>query len=406
MSQLKWEDHEIEELLKKLPEIKDDRSPNEVYHNMQKKMNKRFTVKPWLPVIATITAILILALITPSFLDQSYENSSSGDSAMDNSNEGQEIYSLDQSSEEKLEREDHSSTQNESSNDATITKEEPNQKMQMLPVTVNKSSVYGEDLSQYDSFSYRLITSDATTVPVSVLVNKEKNGQGWLARFESISEEIPEKEWGFEETYPLEGEFSINNETLEYTVPKQHQIDRSSTTENNFIKILQYSLIGSGFEEVVLKTHDGETPKFSHSGSIPEVGVEETMTRNAYYRYELSNNESYYVKGNQSYDTVEAALNAMKDVPNSIYKSILPSKIAFEVNRKGTTVNIAFKPQINLNELELKESMSLVEGILLTASEFGIKEVTFENIQPPKWENFNFTEPVDVPVSPNKKILP
>ncbi|MBM7584394.1 hypothetical protein JOC86_000931 [Bacillus pakistanensis] len=403
MSQLKWEDHEIEELLKKLPEIKDGRSPNEVYYNVQRKMNKRLSVKPWLPVIATISAILILAFITPTFINQ---YSSSEDSEMENSNEAQELYSFDKSVEEKVERNGNVSTQNESSNDAAISKEGPNQKMEMVPATTNKLSVYGEDLSHYDSFYYRFITTDATTVPVSVLVKKEKNDQGWLTRFNTISKEIPEKEWGFEDTYPLDGELSINHETLEYTIPEKHQIDQSSTTENNFIKIFQYSLIGSGFQEIVLKTHDGKVPKFSHSGSIPKIEVEETMTKKAYYRYELSNNDSYFVKGNKSYDTVEAALNAMKAAPNSMYKSILPSKISFDVSRNGTTVNIAFKHQMNLNDFNSKESMALVEGILLTASEFGYKKVTFENIEPPKWESFNFTEPVEVPVSPNKKILP
>ena len=43
----------------------------------------------------------------------------------------------------------------------------------------------------------------------------------------------------------------------------------------------------------------------------------------------------------------------------------------------------------------------MIEGILLTAASFD-KQIQFENVVQTEWNGFNFSEPLPIPVGPNR----
>ncbi|RIW27994.1 hypothetical protein D3H55_22325 [Bacillus salacetis] len=389
---------EIEHLLKEMPSFKDSRSRDEIYQAVKKAEGGKKS-KTWgYPALAAIAAVLILALITPSifnsFKQPGYENSAS-DMAVEESAESGSAQkkfgdiqdkSFDAGSAGVDEAENHTE-----------------QSSMLNAAAVEKINVYEEDLQQYDVFTFGLAAPDAFAVPVSVLVKKQESDD-WLGKFEEVSGEIPETAWGFNEYLPLPGSFIKDEETNElvYTVSKEEQENLSSGSEDLLYDSISMSLETSVFEKIRLKTPEGSVPTFSHLGEISEI-KKPVDSNNGYYKYTLENGEVYLVPGEETYETIEDALGAMKTSPGSFYEPVIAKDIEISLTAEGSNLTVSFNEGLTLEDT--LESRLLIEGILMSAKEFDFKAVLFDNIESPQMKDFDFSRPVPVPVGPNKKVL-
>ncbi|MGM0846007.1 MAG: hypothetical protein ACQEUT_13610 [Bacillota bacterium] len=398
MRKNKWDETEIENLLSEMPSFKDNRSRKEIYEAVDRS-NVRRKPNSWgYPAIAGIAALLILFLITPSLFNSSnqplYENSAA-DMASDDAGEAgspQEEMASMQETEENAVLDDSSSNNAESTQQSLMEKVE----------TTERTNVYEEDLLQYDLFTFGLVTPDAFVVPVSVLAEK-KDSVDWPERYKDISEKMPEQSWGFDEYYPLGGtlEFNEDKNELTYTVTEKELTNPGSGGEDIFYDSIAVSLKGSGYEKVILQKEDGTVPLFSHMGEISEIPKAGSSNK-GFYKYTLSNEESYLVNGDTDYKNIEEALQGMKISPNSLYEPLIPDNLQVSTVIENNQLTISFAEPLNLNgEID----PLFIEALLMTASEFGYKEVMFSNIETSSWKGFDFSEPVSVPVSPNKKLL-
>ncbi|WP_409251221.1 GerMN domain-containing protein [Bacillus sp. SCS-153A] len=399
MKKNNWDETEIEGLLREMPSIKDNRSRDEIYQAV-KRSNSVKKPKTWgYPALAGIAALLILALISPSLFNSvqqtEYENSAF-DMAVQESADGgsaeEEMASLPERSEEKTDIEGSSFSDTENNNGSSM----------MQVVSSEKQNVYQADLLEYDLFTLKLVTPDATAVPVSILVEKKDTGD-WLERFKAVSQAIPEGDWGFEEYYPLPGSLEVDEDSgqLRYIVTEDEQ-KHSGGGEEVLYQSLQFILQASPYERIMLQKTDGSVPSFAHMGKISDI-QKNAFSSKGYYQYTHENGEIYLVPGETAFDSISEALAGMKSSPSDGYEPVIDKDIQLVSTDKNNVLTISFEEELTMKGTEGR--MLLIEGILLTAKEFGFKKVMFLNLENTSWEGFDFSKPVPVPISPNKKVL-
>jgi hypothetical protein len=400
MKKNNWDETEIENLLREMPSLKDSRSREEVYQAVNRSQSVKRSKSWGYPALAGVAALLILALITPSMFNSikhpEYENSASDmaiEESADSGTADQEIASLPESTEEN---DDAGST---GLGDA----ESNNESMMLKAESADLTNVYEEDLLQYDVITYGLATPDAFAVPVSVLVEKTETGN-WLERFNEVSREIPEEVWGFQDYYPLPGSFSVDEESKEltYTVTDEEQLNLGSAGETLLYDSIVMFLESSAYEEVKLQKPDGSVPSFSHLGEVSEI-TKSRRSNKGYFKYTNENGEVFLVPGTVKQSSVSDALSDMKISPNGQYEPVITDDIQFLTTTENNLLTLTFEEEFTLQDTS--DHLLLIEGILMTAKEFGFEEVMFQNIENTSWNGFDFSQPVTVPISPNKKIL-
>jgi hypothetical protein len=400
MKKNNWKETEIENMLREMPSMKDNRSREEIYRAIASNKSSKKPRTWGYPALAGLAALMILVLITPSLyhsLNQSnYENSAADMAVEESADAGSaesDIAALPENTEKSAEADDSSL------NDV----EDEDQSFMMTMDTHERKNLYEEDLQQYDVLTYGLVTPDAELVPVSVLVDKKADAD-WLERFNEVSKQIPEQDWGFDEYFPLSGSLALMNNELSYTVSQQELNEFSGLQETFLEETLLTALQSSEFSKVNLRTEDGSTPLFSHMGELAEFTQAQNRNRD-HFAYSLENGDTYLVPGQNGYESMSDAVSAMKDSPNSFFQSVIPEDIQPVVTIEDKQVTISFEESLKLMGSSDDENLLLIEGLLLTAKDFGYKQVVFRNIEDPAWNGFDFSKPVTVPVSPNKKIL-
>ncbi|WP_175991165.1 hypothetical protein [Bacillus sp. Marseille-Q1617] len=412
MKKSEWNDREMEEMIRQLPTIKDERHPSYIYAQVRKK-NKAWTgMRKYVPALAALAALFIVVLLTPALMSQL----SSEDSAMEGA------YSTDSSGGEAKTAKDSPASDSDpgiAQNSAQDPKEESQLKMaegnnennesMMVPATESQHdrlSVYEEDIDNKDFYSYGLVSGDAIPVPVTVISTAVKDQTDWVGQHESISNRLPETEWGFQDYFPIKGDLTLseNKESVVLTLEDNHPYSGSSAIESNFYQSLLYSFEDKNVKEIILQNKDGSTPEFSHYGPLASIPLNQVLHQ-AYYSYSPDGQGRYLVPGSISRNNVKQSIEAMKEVPSDLYKSVIPDSISMEVTESEKMVFVKFNEKVNLDAMEFQSAQEFIEGILLTAKSSGYEKVQFQNIEQEEWNGFTFTEPLETPLSPNKKSL-
>ena len=73
MPKQKWNDDKIKLVLKQMPYIKDERSPEFIYHTIQMKRKRERKSRRLMPVLATVCTVMLLFIISQSFFDSNRE---------------------------------------------------------------------------------------------------------------------------------------------------------------------------------------------------------------------------------------------------------------------------------------------------------------------------------------------
>ncbi len=396
-----WKDRDIEELLKKLPKVKDQQTPQEIYASIERKKHKSKVHRTrWITALSTVAVLSILVLLSPALfsnLDQ-FSLEKGIEDNRGNSSEAQEQSSeAIQSSDEKS---NYSFSENseEGSQFATFDKKQGR---------IQQNSVYEEDLVNQQLLTYGLVTNDAITVPVSVLVPESASSSDWLEEYKKVSTRLPEQKWGFDDYYPLQGniEWDSKRNEIVYELPTDNPYSGSSASEYAFIYALQYSFEKQNVNNIRLVTEEGDSPVFSQMGELLELNLD--MEKGTpFYIYSPTSSNRYFVPKEEAFSTISEAIDSMKVAPDDYFQAVIPEGVNMSVEQKGKDGVIV----TSLNELDLtryknQTIMELIEGILLTAKSFGYKYVEFENIKQSKWNGFDFSAAIKTPISPNKKIL-
>lgn len=384
MKKSEWSDKQLEELLRQMPKIKDNRNPRDIYQNISLKSKRK---RPsWLiPVAATAATLLIIILLVPKLMvgtNQSFENSAEDKSTVVEKNNSSIL----------MKQEDTGQDNGES---AAMPK--------IMMQDGYKTALYDYEVGDQKVLTYWIPDPmGQILVPISTTVNQGEND--WLSLFNQSMEQLKEEEWGLTDYYPLNATISYESadNSIVVDVPANHPYGQGSTNETNFINILKSNFSSnSDVTKIWLKTNGQPGIDFGNYGVLYELTID-TNRNCAYFLYYPDGSDiPLMAPVNNEYIDIQAALEAMKTDQSGLgLKASLGSSFSIkEVAVKNDTLMITIDDQSKIAD-DLNTLYSF-EAILLTAKEFGLQSVVLINSPINKLGPFDLTEEINVPIGPN-----
>jgi hypothetical protein len=176
-----WSDKQLEELLRQMPKIQDDRNPRDIYQNLPVRKPK---TKQWLlPGLATACALLIFFILVPKLMvgtQYSEDKASKKDASS-----GQEMQTADENSTLANKKE------NDTSQAKTFSAPDNNEPL--------KTAIYDEDVDNGTVLTYWIPDPQVQIlIPVSTIV-KDTNDKSFLTLFNEKMVDLKEEDWGLSE---------------------------------------------------------------------------------------------------------------------------------------------------------------------------------------------------------------
>lgn len=402
MTHKNWNDDKIENLLSDMPDVSDNRPMSEILARLkqdERLMNTphRKKSKKWLPALVAVAALLVIGLMVPSMLgknevsmkDQSAENKLMKSEDADSSASGAKLGN-ESDDEMGMETMDRSSTVMAAETGGTP-----------------RFAVYSKDVIDSTLFHIGLASDHASSVPITFTIpnSQIKEDFGFLEPtsydlYKMYAERLDESALGFQEYHPYKGDIAADNHVIIHKLPQGHGYDIASASLEVYLDSLQDTFYG--YREVQFEKEDGTATIFSEVGQ-PNTPLVLKSGRNHvnYYMFEQQDGQQFLSSNfSQPQPSLNEALQQMKVKPNDVFQPVIPSAIDFEVkaNDKLTTIN--FTQPLDLSAMEPEKAMQMVEGMLLTAANFG-EQLEFGNVVQQEWNGFNFSQPLPVPVGSN-----
>jgi hypothetical protein len=383
-----WSDKQLEELLRQMPKIHDNRNPRDIYQNLSIKKRKR---PAWLiPGFAAAAALLIFFLLVPKMLNGT-QNSFDSAKQEESSSEAKMSQSDDHSS-LLMKKEDSKSGS------------EP----EMRITEINKNALYDDEAGDGTVITYWIPDSQAQNlVPISIVVTPD-NKKNWLTIFTESMELLKEEEWGLADYYPLNAKFELDEtkNTVIVDVPKNHPYGQGSTAEINFITTLKNNIASnSNVNKIMLKTDGQPGVELGNYGVLEEIEVK-PEGKHAYFFYKPDGMDTtYLVPSTDTYQDINAALEAMKtdQQEQALKASLIPSFPIKDVTAKENKLIITLDENAAMENSQ--ETVNSYEAILLTAKEFGIDTITIVNAPIQLLGPFDLTKEMKVPLAPNLRQI-
>lgn len=391
MKKSEWSDKQLEELLRQMPKIKDDRNPRDIYQNISLKNRRKSPV--WLlPVAATAAALFLIILLVPKLMIGT-------------------DFSLDKNHEEKFSNVQENSIANDNAS-VLMKKQEASQDKLEIAGTDPKKSMQGEGktaLYDYEVGNGKVVTywipdqMGQILVPITTIVSADEN-QHWLQFFNQTMDKLVEEEWGLTDYYPLNATISIDSKdnSIVVDVPANHTYGQGSANENLFLDVLYNTITSNGNENKIwLKTNGQPGIDFGNHGKLDEIDTSKKRNYTYFLYYPEGRVVPYIVPSSNLNHDIYAAVEAMKtDQPNFGLKASLgpafPYKqVTVEDNKLMVTMSENAKM---INDLPTLYSF---EALLLTAKAFGIESITIVNPPITQLGPFDLTQETMVPIGAN-----
>ncbi|TDL34703.1 hypothetical protein E2R51_03005 [Jeotgalibacillus sp. S-D1] len=432
MSGSKWRDQDIEELLKKMPPIKNTQSPTEMYTRIQRASasNAKRTQRI-LPIAAGIAAIFLLAILIPSFLinNESVNISSSDDAGeietvehSDGGNEESKLFGSEgnesegnsadsqatDTEEENSGKIEEGASQNITSQDGEVDrKSEPqNESKQDHPkmepasrqIALNEeqgTSLYPSELEGNAYFSAAFITPEQDIIPMTFILPEENTGQSMVDLYNEWAGTIDETSLGFIDYHPFNDGIEETEDIITGWVNDSDQYKDASA--DIMAEFLRQTFGNDGYREFQLLNRDG-----SKALNGEEEAIQLANDRKGYFLYENEGN-SFFVESLKSYGSLNEALKMMQtSKPNERFSYALPPELELTAVENENELTITSDGTIN--QYSDSEQQQIIEAILLTAKSFSYQTVQFQN-EPSETGGFDLSKPVEVPIGPNQATI-
>jgi len=266
-----------------------------------------------------------------------------------------------------------------------------------------KSLLFSDDLGDGGQFVTLAIPDPQfqNMIPVTFLV-KGGEGENWLQQYTEMMNEVHEEDLGLGEYYPYRGKLSFEEGDggirLMLSGEEAAQISSGTIGEEMLKKsfeVLRYL----NLRKVTFYT-DGKKGIFlPHTGWIEGYDIPQTP-RYGYFLYKTEN-FTYLTPGPNAYSTVKEALKEMKKrIETHLLAPSIPEPYTVSAeDRGGGRLEVRFREAVTLPNDEA--AMRMIEAILLTAKDFGYKEVLFQNVKNDAVGDYRLQEPLAVPLAPN-----
>ncbi|WP_404466480.1 hypothetical protein [Planococcus rifietoensis] len=381
----KWDDEEIESLLRDFPKIQDSRPKTEVYKKLSQKERTHKQPKRWLPLLVAIVAFLSISVLVASLLQQNGTDSSSESE----SSGAESTMATDEAPTEPAEQADGSTKESEGA--ASLATDDPD---------VKRSAVYDSELEGAHVLRIGL-AYHGYVVPTSFVIPKQladKEEPNALELYETFAGQIDESGLGFDEYHPYEGELQLNGSTISHFLPDGHSYDQGSASTLLYLYSLEETFMGQ--QEIRVLNEEGEAAQLSHIGTVePLVPGEQGQS---FYLLASSTGDWHLAPAyGMSPENVGDALMALQQSPNDDYRSPVPEGISYRVEVDEMNATLIFEEPMDLEALDGMEAMQMIESMALTAQSYG-SSLTVSNTAQAEWAGFDFSKELELPVSPNR----
>ena len=391
MKKSEWSDEQLEELLRQMPRIQDNRNPRDIYQNLSRKKRRQ---PAWLiPAFATAAALLLFIILIPKFM-------TSDEFALDGARKNSS------SLEEKVVQDnDNSITMNKAPQDEG--RSGNNQEFTMT--ATNKTALYDYELGNGTVLTYWIPDSQAQLlIPVSIIVPSSEGN--WLSLFNEWMGALTEEDWGLMNYYPLNATIKLSPDgtSVMVDVPVDHSYGQGSASETMFINVLKNVISSnSNIKKISLSTNSDPGIGFGNYGILDwesaEIGLDEKV---AYFLYTpIGMDKPFIVPSADYFNSIEEAFEAMYgDRPELGLTASLLQTFLFEditVDNNKLIVTLDNKTKLS----NTNETLYSFEALLLTAKAFGIDSVLVKNAPISQIGPFDLSTEIKVPVAANYRTI-
>lgn len=340
-----WDEQQIEELLTRMPKLQDERSAQEVYRNVQHRMensnerNRKFRITPGLASVAVALLLVVLALPLLPLQEQGTPVPGQNRIAMD-----KEL-------------------------NPAVTEENSNR-----GVLVNPSLLKPEEKN------YITVAAPDRNiqfvVPLTYMAKQE--GNTLVQALEGTAAAMNEERLGLTRNIIQDLHVSDDRNKVTVQVKGDHPYGNGSASENIFIHSIEETFRWLPYDQVEFTTDGHRGIRLGNIGELAELPITPFLQK-GYLIYQRD--EDYpklLVPTVESYESLEAAIEAMKQ-DNEIYelRASIPNDVEItEIKTDHSHVTVTFSENTKLSNEE--SYVYMLHAIMLTARDFGYKSVQFE----------------------------
>ena len=358
-----WSEERIKVLLSQLPKVEDNRSSKQIYQQMLLASGKKKKSVKWIgPAVATVVVLFMAFLISPHLFQPAAH--------------------------------DMKRVKMESSAD----KGQVNATLEAVKHTDEPSHVVSNaDQQKYMTIAY-IDESTSQVVPISIeKENEHDHVQAMLSTYEQV--QLPDM------TKPLQAymdmvDVSEKGDTLIFQLKSDLSLDTLKEA-NRFKDMVKETLKWSRYNQVQVKSVKGSHLQLGTNGSIGTISIDK-QTKHAYYVLE-NKSGTFLVPSKTHYSSYEDAVEAMKRASDAGLDPLIKKEPIKEVTSKGKHATITFGASAQLTDSI--DHILLIEGLLLTAKDFGFTDVTIQNAGTDQVGPYELKEPLEVPALPNPVVI-
>ncbi|MCY9442549.1 sigma-X negative effector [Bacillus spizizenii] len=362
MMKSEWNEEQIKELLSQLPAVKDHRSPQDIYKRLTMAKSKKKPAVRWIgPACAAAIAVFIAFNISPHFFDQAQpqQKEASQENAVtktETADSPKAVSSLDQTSFVVPEK--------EQKNYITVAVADADTSA-IIPISIKKIKADQTIQDMLSESSELGILDHAITIP------------SFIDELE-VKEKPNEKELSIRVHQPIQA-FSVKDDKL-------------------LKKLLKESLKWSPYEKIKFLSYQNESGvRIGSYGTFTEITIPKQSKR-AYYLYQ-NEQGNFLVPSEKTFDTVKEAIKDMESNNDADTIPLIQTGAVQSVTKKEKHLYIHFS-----KGSEIEDSLAgilMIEGLLLTAKEFGFTKVTFTETRTKKIGRYDVSDAIPVPAAPN-----
>ncbi|QGH34826.1 hypothetical protein GI584_12610 [Gracilibacillus salitolerans] len=369
MKNHKLNDEQIKEQLRKLPKMEDKRTKEEIYSQIESKMNqdkvssqkKRSFV--WIPMVATVcAALLIFVIIQGQDFSRSYDQSSSD-----------------------MADESNVDTFDNSDGETSITEEADIYNKAELQDNINEEYRYLIDMEDAQSASYMAFLTEQAQhiVPITILNSNFS--------YRQINEYIDLEENGLYDIGIRDIQFERDQQEVSATFTDSFALQPSGSNYSSFEKVLMFMFRPLGIEEVQFENHHPILNEGAMNNNLyPLSSIKQIPYK--VYQYSEGSDLLLAAKTDGTFKTLTAALEEMKKpAPEFNVQSSIPEDTVIET--EDHTADEVFVSLSSDQIGENQRTVQMIEAILASAATYGYQEVLF-SIGIDQIGRYDLTEPI------------
>ncbi|EME76524.1 GerMN domain-containing protein [Bacillus sonorensis] len=370
MKKSEWNEERLKMLLSQLPTVKDDRSAKQIYQKLLLAQPKMKSPKNRAGAFAaTVMVLFLLMLITPQLVDQI--RSQSGEKA--------DIASGSQSNIEAGHGEAKTADAGQSKPATTFV-------------------VPSDQKDNYVTLAF-LDDSDSVIVPVSI-----RKGTGVKSVEDALNEygQLDVDQFKpFNTSFLQNIKFDEEKESKTVTIQVDENISGISSGDFQLMKkVLNETFKWSSYNSVQFVSNGEPGIEVDSYGMLMDLSIEQQSQR-GYLLYDSADGKQYLVPSNDSYRDIKEAIRKMQQGESGSHlTSIIPSdRLIQSVEENGKELIIHFSSSADIQNQT--DDILMLEGLLLTAKDFGFTKVKFMNANINRVGSYDLSKSIPVPYAPN-----